>query len=594
MPPSPQPPPAPAPGTRSRLLRGGAVFAVAGLLVVGMATGSRIGSSAGATNDGTAWVADGDRVVRGSSITGAADWILPDPLGDDAHISQDGNDAVVVDGNGNAYSIDPETMEPSEPVDAPAGTRPVVRGGEAYLVEPGLIRRLDPRTFEPRGAPIKVAGQVEAQADDQGVLWVVETRSGRVLRVRDGKIDRRADVLPPGRAAQLTILNGDQPVVYDTEAGTLTWIDTRSGAADRVVEVEPGGRLQGQSDATDEDRVWIAVGGKLIGVDRDGDRVDVDPEGDGELRRPEVVDGRVLAPSTDGRVVAVATDTGEVVGQAELADARQDDFDTFVKDGRLWYSSRMAGEAGTIDPDADVTPLEVDQEALEEIVAETPDPTDPVPPPLAEPEIDEPEPETPEPETPDPGIDPDQPFVPPSVPSASTVPSGATTVVPTPGRGSSTTQAGSGGSTTTTSWPRGTTSTTSGSSSSSSSSTSSSSTSSGGRRRRPPRRANRCRPRSRTSAARTSPRRAARSWPPDSSARPGSSPGGPPTWPTPCRPRTRRPTPRWRPARRSSSTTTPASPCPRSATASSTRTRPAVRSRRPASSARPSAVSRRP
>jgi hypothetical protein len=366
-----------------RLSRGAlATVLVAGAVAV--LTASGLPSAPAALVDGDAWLVRGRDLVHASSQGAAADWLLPDALAAgaaaSAEVSQDGEVALVVDVAGErAFSIDAVTLEASDPVAVAPDVRPYVGGGQAYLVGDGVVRWLDPATFEEKGS-LAVPGTVSATIDGDGILWVLAPRDGSLRKVVGGEVTAEVDVVDPGHDSAIT-LAGNQPVVHDRDDASLVFVDRRTGRPGDEVQLPGPAMLQGPS--SEGDRVWLASeAGTLIGIGPAGDAIEVDvPGASGALRRPEVLSDRVVVASAGG-TVSVFDGTGQPVADApaDLPAAAEGDFRTFTKDGVVWFNAPDAGLAGTVDGQGGVHPLEVDEESLARRRQQAPDPETPVQP----------------------------------------------------------------------------------------------------------------------------------------------------------------------------------------------------------------------
>ncbi len=421
-------------GRRGAVLRGGALLSVVGLLGVGMMVGDRFQAQPSRMTDGSAWVGSEDDLVHGSSVTGRGDWIVSD-VGAEAAISQDGRDAMVVV-NGRAFGLSATTLAPTKAT-LPASDTAVslVRGGKGYLISDGRISCVDPQTFERVGKPLTVPGRVSGVVDDKGRLWVALARNGEVHRIDDCKVDLRAEVFDAGHDVVLGLAGG-KVIAYDRTAGEVAWLDARTGSPKVRATVPKEGLLQGPSSRGD--RAWISGPGRtLTGVGRDGKVVTLELS-IGELRRPEVIAGRVLVPSKLGKVVVVDAPAGEKpseLGVKALPQAKADDFTSFVNDDRAWYSAPASGKSGTIASDGEIQQLEIDKEELEKKVDELPETPAEVPEVTTPPQPVETPTPTSAPPTPDPSRS--TPLTTPATQPATT--STTPTLQPAPGASSTTT-----------------------------------------------------------------------------------------------------------------------------------------------------------
>lgn len=377
-----------------QVMRGGALLSVVSLLGVGMALGNQFKAEPTRMTNGTAWVDQGDDLIRGSSFTGRADALLSGAAAGDSKIAQDGDDTVVVVGD-RAFAIDGRSLKASSGDKVAEETTPYVRGGKGYLVSQGQVRCIDPVLGDTLGEPIDTAGNKGVGVvDDDGVLWLAFKRDGFLWKIRDCEVERQEEVFPAGHDVELTLAGG-RPVLYDRTDGMVGRIDRRTAKITSRVAVPKGGRVQGPSQ--EGDRVWVSTPGtEVVGVDGSDEVSKVDVGVD-SLLQPQVVKDRVLVPSSaDGGVVVVVSalpgKTPKREATKPLPAAAEGDFESFVKDGQAWFNAPDAKKAGTIATDGEIEALKVNEEKLrEEETGKPPPPEDvkaiePPPPPPEPPE----------------------------------------------------------------------------------------------------------------------------------------------------------------------------------------------------------------
>ena len=274
-------------------IRGGALVCLVAMLGVGMLVGDRFRSEPERMTDGTAWVPRGSDLVRGSAYTRAADWSARGAVKEHVRadgLGQDGSDVVVVAGK-RAFSIDPKTLKPSRSLTVDPDSQAIVRGGRAYIVGDGTVTCLEPGTGVAIAKPVDIGSRGRGVVDAKGVLWVAVRRSGRVYKIRSSssscRIDRKVDGnFPAGNHVDLTLAGG-RVVLADRDAGTVAWLDQRTGEVAQSADVPKGATVQGPS--MQGDRVWLSgPGRRLTGVDPKGRVVRVDvsvPRPRGRRRR---------------------------------------------------------------------------------------------------------------------------------------------------------------------------------------------------------------------------------------------------------------------------------------------------------------------
>lgn len=351
-------------GTRARRA---AVVGVLASAAVGVLAAPGLDSVRMALADGTAWLTHGTGIAHASSSTGEADWLVSDVVEEDAagqtRVAQDDDLTLVVDPvGGRSFSIDAVTLELSEPAEADASAVPLVGGGQAYLVSDGLIRWLDPASFEPQ-ATIRVPGRVRATIDRDGILWAVTPRDGKLRRVVEGEVTHEVRVTPPGSTVEVS-LAGPRPVVHDVETGELWFVNRRDAEPGEPVTLPEGSVLQGPSPHGE--RAWLATPDSVLGVSPEGEAIEAPRPDGGTPHRPEVIEGRVVVPTHQGTLTVVDEGSGQLVTDEPqpLPAATNGDFLTFVKDGVLWFNAPGAQVAGTVAPDGTVEVIEVDEDGL--------------------------------------------------------------------------------------------------------------------------------------------------------------------------------------------------------------------------------------
>jgi hypothetical protein len=181
----------------------------------------------------------------------------------------------------------------------------------------------------------------------------------------------------PGNYLEVS-LTGEQPMVHDTASNELWFVDRRTAEPGEPAVLPQGSVLQGPS--THATRAWVATPDGVVGVSPDGEAIEVRRPGGGSPHRPEVIEDRVVVPTHDGTVTVVDESSGELVteGPGPLDAAASSDFQTFVKDGVLWFNSPGSEVAGTVGPDGTVQVLEVDEDGLRARQEGQPDRDDPI------------------------------------------------------------------------------------------------------------------------------------------------------------------------------------------------------------------------
>lgn len=397
--------------------------AVAGLLLAGtVAVVTASGWSVRPLNlsDGTAWLLRGGDLVHASASTGQADWMIEDVVdpeaADQSQVAQDGDMTVVVDrANEQAVSVDAVTLDVELETEAAPETIPYVASGEMYLVSDGLIRWMDPADLTDR-ATIEVPGTVKAAIDSDGILWAVTPRDGRLRKIQAGEVVNESRIAQPGHDMDITIA-ANQPVVLDHSSLELAFIDRRSGTAGEAYTLAQDGHLQGPSPFGT--KAWIATDDRVLSVTPEGDASQTRTLG-GRPHRPEVIDGRVIVPTTAGTLVTFDEETGREIPESpsNLEAATREDFSTFVQEGDVWFNSPSGQEAGTINANGEVQRVAVDEDDLRDRAEGQADPNEPLVPETVEPDREGPG----EPDHSDPPSPPSPPSTQPNAPPTPTPP----------------------------------------------------------------------------------------------------------------------------------------------------------------------------
>ncbi len=313
--------------------------------------------------DGGAWLAN---VTQGTvtwvnGYAGQAGKTVPiGALSAPFHVVQRPDGAYAVDGDGNATLIDGAQLEASErPHQLPSGVQILATGTATWMLDTTKhqVQRLDPKSLDPLGAAVPVAGVTRAVVDDQGFLWAAVPSQGVVLRIGEGAVGRTE----VGRAGEnLTVAAdeaGEHVIAVNTTAGS-TFSLHGEGEARSFSPLPAGSGPAGLQVAVDHDgSVLVGLDGRAVVVPAHGEgRAGTLPEGT-KVDQVEIVSGTGYVVDHDSDQL-VRVDLGSGAGTA-VPNVGGDDLDDVEAHGNLLYLNDSGGnQVKVVKPDGVIVPIE--------------------------------------------------------------------------------------------------------------------------------------------------------------------------------------------------------------------------------------------
>src|SRR2546430_11692607 len=214
---------------------------------------------------GAAWLASSKvgqlTLLDGSSAEVAGQVQVATP-GDGVDAVQQGSNAYAVSrAAGTVRRVDGATFTVGDPVTPIPGTTTDLRvfAGPCavYALDTGrgVLAEADPGTLAPRGGLVSMATQTAAGAtsiDDHGRLWVLDSGTGVLDWIGDGRRHPGRQVVPGGSG--LLTLAGGKPVVVDPRGRSALTLDPDStDVVNRTsLDLRPDDRIavSGSPDAT--------------------------------------------------------------------------------------------------------------------------------------------------------------------------------------------------------------------------------------------------------------------------------------------------------------------------------------------------------
>jgi hypothetical protein len=320
---------------------------------------------------GSAWLASEQvgqlTLLDGSSAEVAAQVKVAAP-GDAVDAVQYGTTAYAVNrSTGTLRRVDGSTFEPSQPqspiLDARNGLTAFAGKDVVYALdtERGVLASADGKTLATTGQPLSLAARLEsggATVDSAGTLWVINSETGDLTWVTDGRRETRREASQRGHG--LLTLAGDRPVLIDTGSRTVIPLDHETGAATATLNIDLRSEDTVQvSGSTHEPRVYaVSSRGVLTVCDLSAGSCDrVVPLGaGGDLGSPVEVGDHVLIPDfRTGRVWIVNLADSEVRSSEPLMNppAR---FQLLARDGVVFYNDPGSERAGVLRLDGTFRP----------------------------------------------------------------------------------------------------------------------------------------------------------------------------------------------------------------------------------------------
>jgi hypothetical protein len=360
---------------RGRVLSGSVVGTAVGALVAGVVFAVAPNAATAALHQVSAWLTD-DRtgsVVQVDGLTGKADakvTISTDTSGHRLKITQSGSTVLIEDlTTGRISSVDPSQLSISASATlSTAGTRIVVGGGVAYLVNPsaGTAQRLDPVSLAligpPVGAPALRAPLGDAQIGSDGTLWVADDASGQLIPVRDGQPGRALKVGAPGDALLVSVAGG-HPVVTDTTSAILAVPPSAPDGTVRTISLPPAvsrGQSVLEPPSTSGSTVPVVVtpANQLVLVNTaqggSADTVTLTAASGDTVDAPLILGTKVYLPDeTRGALLVYDTAAHREIDPIAIGSG-PGSIDAFVQDGEVWANTPGGVSAVCIGSDGSV------------------------------------------------------------------------------------------------------------------------------------------------------------------------------------------------------------------------------------------------
>lgn len=335
--------------------------------------------------------------------------------GHDLASAQSGGNALVIDRtNGTIERVDANTWQVSDPAAAIEGASTgldIVASPNAVFAvdgEQGLIVELSRDTLQPRGPGRSLSGGLGPAApviDDQGDLWLLDTRRGDLLHMRSAlTIAARAAADP--ESGRLVVAAG-RPVVINPESGSAVEFDGGGNAIHTAcADVDPDDSTARFVGSTTRPEVYAVSG--ATGVLRvtnlatgscDGVVASLADAGS-DLGQPVELARRVFVPNrTTGQVIVVDLDARQVLVTTDPVVGPGASLELTPKDGFVFYNDPSSEKAGVLDLDGTVhavSKYDTSEPGKDVAPAEPPrDAPSATAPPTAEPQETTPTPSTP-------------------------------------------------------------------------------------------------------------------------------------------------------------------------------------------------------
>ncbi|TYK45859.1 fibronectin type III domain-containing protein [Actinomadura decatromicini] len=349
-------------------LTGQVTAGLVGVLCVGaLVYGVGTASARYKLSDVGAWLSAGAKglVVHANGLAGKVDGKAAVPAqlrGHHIKIVQDGTTVLLVDEDTGVVSrIDPSqlTITGSRPVGGP-GLQVLAGAGAAYTVDlvKGVVQQIDPVRLTPLGAATTLAAPLgQAGIDADGILWVPEPRTGKVVPFRGSGQGAPVGAGGPGDRLALTIAAG-RPVVVDGTSATALVV--KPEGTQRITLPAPVAR------ARDGVKVPAVADGQLVPMLGDGGALYLLNTGVGRvdsvaLRMPDhafepphVLGSRVYLPDrTSGRLLVFNVD-GNAWERPIAATRPGGTIELLVRDHMLWVNDPNGAIALAFDPSGGV------------------------------------------------------------------------------------------------------------------------------------------------------------------------------------------------------------------------------------------------
>lgn len=233
------------------------------------------------------------------------------------------------------------------------------------------ITRHDAATLE-QITVLPLSGGSDGLVDQDGWLWVLQRGDGNLHAVQADQL--KSTTTLDNSAAATMALTTDGIAVVDP-AGQVTLVsrpgDDNPEVARRQLSISAAGWLPAQSDSDPPERLALLDpdGGKLGVCPSEGDctLLSLAPHGRPGDRygTPQHQGGLVFIPNhTNGNVIIVELATSTVRQQVQVI-AKPAPFELLAHNGKVWFNNPASNEAGIIDPDGQLHPIQKYRDGLE-------------------------------------------------------------------------------------------------------------------------------------------------------------------------------------------------------------------------------------
>ena len=342
-------------------------------------------------NDGSVWVANGDKQVIGRANTQVLELnTVVASSGTELNVIQDGSTVLLVDqSNSKVDLVDPATSKVTDSVPLPsanpkvflAGNEVVIHApatGELWVVPLGALAKFDAQS-QPT---LSLGADSVVSLTREGILFAYSRQAHQVHRLNIAESDSADQTTSVDFGDARSVISvtsvGDHWVLFDSVARALM-VDGRSVSLSK--QIADGRSAKLQQPASAGDAVLIADGRGLVSVPIAGGDPRVLVTGrTGFSAAPAVVDGCVFSAWSDGTLWRRCDGAGQAVtltAQGILADAARL---AFVSNGaRVLLSDPRGGAAWAIQQDgqlidnwADLIVVKHDQQQVQQNNEDTP------------------------------------------------------------------------------------------------------------------------------------------------------------------------------------------------------------------------------
>jgi PKD domain-containing protein/List-Bact-rpt repeat protein len=319
---------------------------------------------------GAAWLASSRvgqlTLLDGSSVEVAGQVQVATP-GDGLDAVQQGSTAYAVNRTtGTLRRVDGATFAVSRavsPIPGATGSLTAFAGPNAlYALDSGrgVLAEADPRTLAGHGGPVSMAarlGDQSASIDDRGRLWVLDSETGNLERVKNGQRYTVPRVAAPG--GSLLALAGGAPVVVDPGSRTAVLLDPDTGAEVHrtTLDLRADDRIAVSGSPHSARLYVVASRGVLAVCELTASTCSAAValgDGGGQLGAAVETGGRLFVPDyTGGRVWVVDLGDLRVVATPEVVPAGTR-FQLLTRDTVVFFNDPDSERAGVIRLDGGV------------------------------------------------------------------------------------------------------------------------------------------------------------------------------------------------------------------------------------------------